>query len=93
LIRYLFKDTKGRSATLKQGLQTPFGHVPGVTSTFSAPTLDTLPHDQIHLKGEITEVKQALTEEKALNAKRHVDLLNAISALTAKFASLPPLNC
>ena len=43
--------------------------------------------DQNLLKREISEVKQALAEEKALNAKRHEDLLSAISALMAN--SLP----
>jgi len=43
--------------------------------------------DQILLKGEISKVKQALAEEKALNEKHHKDLLGAISALTAKFTS------
>jgi len=33
-----------------------------------------------------TEVKQALSKEKALNAKLHEDLLHAISVLTAKLS-------
>jgi len=31
-------------------------------------------HDQAKLKSELTEVKDALAEEKALNAKRHESL-------------------
>jgi len=59
-----FKLTKGISAISEQGPQTPFGPVPGSTPTSNTPTFDTLVQDQILLKGEITEVKQALTEEK-----------------------------
>jgi len=77
-------------ATSEQGLQTPFSPVPGASSTFSGPSLDALLEDQTRLKEEIYEVKQALTEEKALNAKHHEDLFNAISALTTKFATPPP---
>ena len=51
--------------------------------------IDTLLQDQITLKGEIAEVKQVLTEEKALNAKRHEDLLSALLALTTKFPHPP----
>jgi len=43
--------------------------------------------DQLSLKGEIADIKKALTEEKELNAKRHKDLLSAISTLMAKFSS------
>ena len=82
-----FKVTKGGSATSEQGLQTPLGLVPSEASTSSAPTIDTLLQDQITLKGEIAEVKQALTAEKSLNAKRHEDLLSAFLALTTKFPS------
>jgi len=46
--------------------------------------------DQNQLKDEISEVKEALAEEKALNAKRHEDLLSAFSALTAKLSFPPP---
>ena len=34
--------------------------------------------------------EKVLIEEKALNAKRHEDLLNPISALTAKLSIPPP---
>ena len=84
-----FKVTKGGIATLEQGLQTPLSPVPNEASTSSAPTIDTLLQDQITLKGEISEVKHVLTEEKALNAKRHEDLLSALLALTAKFSPPP----
>jgi len=84
------KVTKGGTIASEQGPQTPFGPIPGVTSTFSGHTLDTLLQDQIHLKEEIIEVKKTLIEEKALNTKCHGDLLSAISSLTAKFTSPPP---
>jgi len=63
--------------------------IPGASSISSGPSLDNLLQDQTCLKEELSEVKQALTEEKALNAKRHEDLLNAISALTVKFFTPP----
>ena len=44
-----FKVTKGGSATLEQGLQTPLGPIPGEASTSSAPTIDTLLQDLITL--------------------------------------------
>ena len=80
---------KGRSVTSEQGLQTPLSSVPSEAFTSSAPTIDTLLQDQITLKGEIAEVKQALTEEKTLNAKLHEDLLRTLLALTAKFPHPP----
>jgi len=82
-----FTVTKGSSADSEQGPQTPSGPVSGSASTSSTPTFDALVQDQLLLKGEISEVKQALAKEKALNAKRHEDLLSAIAALTAKFTS------
>jgi len=42
------------------------------------------------LKTELAEVKAALAEEKALNAKRHGDLMLTLSVLTAKFSSPHP---
>ena len=60
---------KGGSATSEQGLQTPLGPVPSEASTSSAPIIDTILQNQITLKGKIAEVRQALTEEKALNVK------------------------
>jgi len=90
LIRCGFKVTKGDSATSEQGLETPLGPVPSKASTSSAPSIDTLLQDQITLNGEIAKVKQALTEEKALNAKRHENLLSPLLALTAKFP--PPCS-
>jgi len=85
-----FKVTKDRSATLKQGLQTPLEPAPNEASISSGPKIDTLLQDQITLKGEIGEVKQALTEKNALNDKCHEDLLSALLALTAKFP--PPFS-
>ena len=45
-----------------------------------------LVQNQLHLKEEIAEVKQALTEAKALNTQCHEDILRALSTLTAKLA-------
>jgi len=84
-----FKITKGSSAPLEQGFQTLLGLIPLDASTSSGPTIATLLQDSITLKGEIAEVKQALTEEKAPNAKHHEDLLSALLALTAKFPPPP----
>jgi len=90
LIGCRFKVTKGGAAVSEQGLQTPFTLIPRASSTSSGPSINTLLHDQTQLKEEISEVKQTLTEEKAHNAKRHEDLLNAIFALTVKFSTPPP---
>ena len=79
--------TTGSSAGSEQGPKTPFDSVPGSASTSSTHTIDNLVQDQNLLKREISEVKQALAEEKALNAKRQKDLLTAISALMAKLTS------
>ena len=87
LLEYDLTMTQDSSTNSKQGLRTPFGPVSGSASTSSTPTFDALVQDQLLLKGEISEVKQALAKEKALNAKRHEDLLSAIAALTAKFTS------
>ena len=82
-----FKVTKGGTAGSEQGLKTPFSLVP--SSSTSEPYLDNLLQDQSWLKDELSEVSQALSKEKALNANRHEDLLNAISALTTKLSSHP----
>jgi len=42
------------------------------------------------LKTELIEVKGALAEEKALNAKRHEDLLALLSALLEKLSPPTP---
>ena len=84
-----FKMIEGCSATSEQRLPTPLGPVPSEASTSSAPIIDTLSQDQITLKGEMAEVKQALTEENALNAKHHENLLSALLVLTAKFPPPP----
>jgi len=44
----------------------------------------------LRLKIELTEVKGALAEEKALNAKRHEDPLALLSALSAKLSPPAP---
>jgi len=42
------------------------------------------------LSAELTAVKAALDEEKALNAKRHEDILAPLSSLSAKFSPPAP---
>jgi len=42
------------------------------------------------LKTELAEVKEALAEEKAQNAKHREDLLALLSALSAKLSPPPP---
>jgi len=42
------------------------------------------------LKTELSEVKEALVEEKAQNAKRHEDLLALLSTLSVKLSPPPP---
>jgi len=87
LLGYGFKVTKGGTAGSEQGPKTPF--TPVLVSFTSGPSLDNLLQDQSRLKDKLSEVTQALSEEKAPNAKRHEDLLNAISVLTAKLSSHP----
>ena len=82
-----FKLIKGAHTTSVQGLQTPFPPVPG--SSFSEPSVYALLLDQSRLKTELAEVKAALVEEKALNVKRHEDLLAAITTITAQLSSPP----
>ena len=83
-----FQGDKKRQCSFRTGAPTTLCLVPSEASTSSPHTFNTLLQDQIRLKGDIAEVKQELTEEKTLNAKRHKDLLSALFALTAKFASL-----
>ena len=68
--------------------QEPFPSVPGTSS--SEPSVDALLQDHSQLKIELTEVKKALGEEKAQNAKHHEDLLALLSALSAKLSPPPP---
>jgi len=76
----------------EQGPKTPVGPgpspVPSEAASSSTSTIEALVQDQLHLKEEIAKVKHAVSEEKALNAQRHEDILRALSALMAKFA--PP---
>ena len=72
----------------EQGTRTPFLPVP--ESSSSGSSIDALLQDQSQLKTELTEVKGALAEEKALNAKRHEDLLALLSALLAKLSPPAP---
>jgi len=72
----------------EQGARTPFPPVLGSSS--SGPSIKALLQDQSRLKTKLTEVKGALAEEKALNAKRHEDLLALLSALSAKLSPPAP---
>ena len=77
-----FTLVKGEQTASEQGPRTPFFLVPSTSS--SGPSTDAMQQDQSRLKTELTEVKEALVEEKAQNAKRHEDLLVLLSALSAK---------
>ena len=66
----------------EQGVRTPFTPVSGSSSARSS--VESVLQDQTKLKSKLTEVKDALVEEKALNVKRHEDLLALLSALSAK---------
>ena len=72
----------------EQGARTPFAPVSGSSSAH--PSVESVLSDQVKLKSELTEVKDALLEEKALNAKRYEDLLALLSALSAKFTPPAP---
>jgi len=74
--------------TSEQGTKTPFPPVPGNSS--SGPSVEALLQDQSRLKIELTEVKGALAEEKALNTKRHEDLLALLFVLLAKLSPPAP---
>ena len=43
-----------------------------------------------HLSAELNAVKAALDEEKALNTKRHEDILALLTSLSAKFSPPAP---
>ena len=87
---FIIKNVIPRGQASEQGPQTPFGPVLGETSTSRGPMLDTLLQDQNHLKEEISEVKQVLTEEKALNAKHRKDLLSAFLPSLPNLLLHPP---
>jgi len=67
-----FQIKKSDGTVSEQGPKTPFDPGPHPVSSTAASssttTVANLVQDQLHLKEEIAEVKQALTEEKALNA-------------------------
>jgi len=69
----------------EQGVRTTFTPVSGSSS--ARPSVQTVLHDQVKLKSELSEVKEALAEEKALNAKRHEDLLTLLSTLSTKLTA------
>ena len=58
-----FSLVKGTQTATEQGPRTPFPPIPGTSS--SEPTVDALLQDQSQLKTELTEVKEAIAEEKA----------------------------
>ena len=68
----------------EQGTKTPRPPVPGSSSVKIEVALE----ENSRLSVELTAVKAALDEEKALNAKRHEDILALLSSLSAKF--FPP---
>ena len=72
----------------EQGIRTLFPAVP--RSSSSRPPVEALLQDQSQLKVELKEVKGALAEEKALNTKRHQDLLALLSALSATLSPPAP---
>jgi len=78
--------TLGEGPSTEQGDRTPFTLVSG--SSLARPSIESVLHDQAKLKSELSEVNDALAEEKALNAKRHEHLLALLSALSAKLT--PP---
>ena len=71
-----------KGPSTEQGVRAPFAPVSGSSS--ARPSVESILHDQAKLKSELSEVKDALAEEKALNAKRHEDLLALLYALFAK---------
>ena len=83
-----FKVAKGEPATSEQGPRTPFPPVPGLFVGSSS--LDVVLHNQSQLTAELREVMTTLSVEKALNAKRHKDLL---SVLPANLTYPPPSPC
>jgi len=83
-----FKVAKGEPAISEQGPRTPFSLVLG--SYAGSSSLEAVLHNQSQLKAELSEVKATLAAEKALNAKRHEDLL---SVLTANLTRPPPSPC
>ena len=70
----------------EQGTKTPHPHVPGSSSIWIEAALE----ENSRLRAELTAVKTALDEEKALNAKRHEDLFALLSSLTEKLSSPAP---
>jgi len=73
-------------SAIEQGVRTPF---PPVSSSSSArASVETVLHDHAKLKSELSDVKDAMAKEKALNTKQHKDLLALLSALSAKLTPL-----
>ena len=70
----------------EQGTKTPRPPAPGSSSL----KLEAALEENSQLRAELTAVKTALDEEKALNAKRHEDLLALLSSLTAKLSPPAP---
>ena len=74
-----FRVVKGEPSASEQGPRT-------ISAVPSAQMVDALLADQSQLKTELAEVKATLVEERALNAKRHADLLALLSDLSAKLS-------
>jgi len=72
----------------EQEARTSFTPVSGSSS--ARPSVESVLSDQAKLKSELSEVKDALAEEKALHTKRHEDLLALFSTLSSKLT--PPDN-
>ena len=83
-----FDLVKGELPNSAQGPQTPHSPVP--SGSCSGTSFEALLQEQHRLQFELDELKVALTEEKALHAKRHEDLLALLAALTAKLS--PPAH-
>jgi len=70
----------------EQGTKTPHPPVSGSSSVKVEAALE----EKSRLNAELIAVKATLDEEKALNAKRHEDLLALLSSLSAKFSPPAP---
>jgi len=77
-----------RDPSSEQGVQTATPPIP--CSFSSQPPVAALQQEQQRLQDEITVVKGVLQEEKELNAKRYEDLLDILTALTAKLSPPAP---
>ena len=70
----------------EQGTKTSRPPVPGSSSVKVEAALE---HNSL-LNAELNAVKAALDEEKALNTKRHANILALLTSLSAKFSPPAP---